>query len=263
MYTLKVNEKQLSIINEALSQFMRIESGQLQYGLERYMIGDRFSRFTPQQQQILIEINNSHDYNVMIDKPESAMIAFDLHQVVRHKLWHNEENPRCHTVDSSVYNLCPDVPLAEIDHVLPIIDKPDPLKKDIVIGKIDPSVKVALIKQIEEWKLSSELGRSVLSDKNNSRFSIGVDWTEEGTDNYNLNLIFGNKLSDGVETKTPLHKTIHTEIPDGVDTQTPSIHGIYYHDGEWIDNSGEYVPTWKEIAAKLLEIIRGETHDTK
>ena len=132
-----------------------------------------------------------------------------------------------------------------------------------MIGKIDPSVKVALTKQIAGWKLSSELGRSVLSDKNNRRFSIGVDWAEDGTDDYTSTLIFDNKVSDKVETKTPIHETIHTETPDGIDMQAPLINGIYYHDGEWIDNSGGYVPTWKEVSAKLIENIKGEAHDNR
>ena len=101
MYNIKVNKKQLEIMNQALHNFMRSEIGQFQYAFDNWNFQNLWkSGLTTLQIEWLEELFNRNELNQMFGHTENSEIAFDLHQVFRHQLWKENENRLSNVCDS-------------------------------------------------------------------------------------------------------------------------------------------------------------------
>ncbi len=116
MYNLKISKKQLEIMNKALHMYMRSEIGQFQYALDDWnMVDLQKSGLNTAQIEWLEDLFNRNELNRMIGHTENGEIAYDLHQVLRHQLWKENEN-RIPDVRSSVMK-CGKEKLAEIKEI--------------------------------------------------------------------------------------------------------------------------------------------------
>lgn len=95
-YRIDVNEEQAKIISLALDAFSRMEAGQLElvFGMIPWKYYENLELAEPTLKELQLLLTGKQIGNLGIGNvSNSARIAYDLHQVIRHRLaWDNEPN---------------------------------------------------------------------------------------------------------------------------------------------------------------------------
>lgn len=93
-YTLEVNDEQAKVISLALDIFSRMEGGQLEwvFSMIPWKYYDKFESAKPMLRELQLLLTGMQNGNLGIGNvSDSARIAFDLHQIIRHRLaWDRE-----------------------------------------------------------------------------------------------------------------------------------------------------------------------------
>ncbi|MBC8388179.1 MAG: hypothetical protein ISS28_01190 [Candidatus Cloacimonetes bacterium] len=104
MYKFIVNKKQLEIINRAVHNYMRSETGQFKYAFDNWLRNSNVEKLNKEQQKWIEDLftDNNGNLNKMFGNTPESQIAYDIHQVCRHQLWKENPNKNNNTVDSSI-----------------------------------------------------------------------------------------------------------------------------------------------------------------
>lgn len=97
-YTIEVNEEQAKVISLALDIFSRMEGGQLEwvFSMIPWKYHEKLESVEPMLKELQLLLTGMQHGNLGIGNvSDSARIAFDLHQVIRHRLaWDREPQGR-------------------------------------------------------------------------------------------------------------------------------------------------------------------------
>lgn len=105
-YTITCNKTHLEVMNKALHTYFRLICGQFRTAFEEFWWDkELFNKLNSKQQLFITKIFDGFDLDEMWGRSEFSQIAFDLHQVIRHQLWKENENKKNFSVDANVTQL--------------------------------------------------------------------------------------------------------------------------------------------------------------
>ena len=120
-YRIEVNEEQAKIISLALDIFSRIEAGQLEwvFSMIPWKYRENLESAEPMLKELQLLLTGMQRGNLGIGNvSNSARIAFDLHQVIRHRLAWDKEPKGGMGVFFDPPMKWSDQPLAEIEQLI-------------------------------------------------------------------------------------------------------------------------------------------------
>lgn len=104
-YTLTFNEEQLSIMEQALHAFARMQVGQFHIALESIIWDKKLCEKLNKTQQDWIDQLTVHEHNRMHGHTDKGDNAWDIYQVLRHQAWIDRGSEPKNVVSDSVHKM--------------------------------------------------------------------------------------------------------------------------------------------------------------